>query len=192
MLDTPSSPSRSLSDAADAARLIPEAHGPGAHGAPPLPEAYGVPRLVLMVKNPRALFAYWELPESRPGEELWLTVHETDSRGTVRGEPTGRYRVGAVGRYHLAVPEGGRYYRAYLHGSGAGPLLESNVVFTPPGRPSELEDAAWLSKGELSRWFHWQPGGPWSPGFDLAAVERWLSVQRTSSDGRFEVEVWTR
>src|SRR5690606_35586127 len=52
-----SSPSRSLSDQQDVARLIPQVPAPV--GAPPLPDRYGIPRLVLMVKDPHSLFAYW-------------------------------------------------------------------------------------------------------------------------------------
>ncbi len=192
MLDTPSSPSRSLSDAADAARLIPEAHGPGAHGAPPLPEAYGVPRLVLMVRDPRCPLRLLGTPGKPAG------------RGTLAHRTRDRLPGNGPGRAHRPLP-GGRRRPLPLSGPGGRALLPGlpprKRSGTAPGKQRRVHaagaslgagDAAWLSKGELSRWFHWQPGGPWSPGFDLAAVERWLSVQRTSSDGRFEVEVWTR
>ena len=169
----------------------PEAHGPGAHGRSPLPEAYGVPRLVLMVKISR--------PSSLTGNP-----GKPAGRGTLAHRTRDRLPGNGPGRAHRQLP-GGRRRPLPLSGPGGRALLPGlpprKRSGTAPGKQRRVHAAGaslgagergLALQGELSRWFHWQPGGPWSPGFDLAAVERWPSVQRTSSDGRFEVEVWTR
>ena len=177
-MSSPGTPSGILSDQVDAARFLPKERA--AHGAPPLPESYGIARLVLMVRDPHALFAYWELPE--PAGPLWLCVYETNPAGEGVGAVAGRFPVGTVGRYHLHVPEGGRFYRAALQDDHGRTLLLSNVVVTPPGRPSELEEAEWIFRGVLSRWSE-APGGPTSPGLSRRITEEWLSSHRPSSFG---------
>lgn len=145
-----SSPSRSLSDQQDVARLIPQVPAPV--GAPPLPDRYGIPRLVLMVKDPHSLFAYWELPGVGPDHPLRLAVQFAEG-----GEVVGQ-AVGALGCCHLNVPEGGRCYRAILRDGAGQTLLVSNVVYTPPGRPSGIVDAAWPCRSALGPWFDLEPG----------------------------------
>lgn len=136
---------------------------PHAPGAPPLPEAYGVPRLILMVKDPHWIFAYWESPPQSE-EPLWLWAYETDPRGEILRELSG-LQVAPVDRCYLHVPEGGRYYRAAIRDARGRTILTSNVIFTPPGRPSSLMDGDGLLYTLLEGWLEIEGSRPSSAGF---------------------------
>ena len=156
-------PSWPLDDQADAARLLPAR--PDVVDVPELPETYGHPGLTLMVKDPESLFAYWESSPCHGAEAHWLRVYETDATGSELHPLSDRYLVAATGRFHIQVPHGGRHYVVRLESDLGEPLLTSNVVATPSGRPSDQYDTAWLTQGVFSRWFEVEPGGPSSPGF---------------------------
>lgn len=176
-------PSRPQSDQQDAARLLPT--HPGVVDAPELPEGYGRPCLTLMVKDPHSLFAYWELKpgESFPsyGGPLWLSVYEIDEAQDHERSLAARHPVPPIGRYHLQVPHGGRSYVAQLENDVGQALLQSNVVSTPPGKPSDEAGAFWMGLGAFSHWFRSEPGGPSSPGLEKSTATRWLTAGTGSS-----------
>lgn len=185
-----------LDDTADAARLLSETTGQD-HG-PELRDTYGRPRLVLMVKDPYSLFAYWEWltwdhpPIGREGgvghqalengrRPLWLRVYETNADGRALVALPERHRVAETGRYHLRVPHGGRHYIARLEDGDGNPLLTSNIVATPPGRPSEYSQADWLTRAAFSHWFNFFGGGPTSPGLSATIEGLWQAMDLGSS-----------
>lgn len=168
-----------LDDIADATRLL--IGQSDAHHEPELPEAYGRSGLILMVKDPHSLFAYWEWsPTGENGSSssypaLWLRLYETDVAGRELHPLPSRHRVTAVGRYHLHVPHGARHYLARLESDCGETLLTSNVVATPPDRPSDQWEAAWSTHGAFSHWFELVPHGPSSPGLNAGIQSRWLA-----------------
>ncbi len=129
-------------------------HGP--NPGLPIPEAYGVDRLVLLVQDPHHIFAYWEITGTTYarvaaaaglGASSVLVLHTPS--GTEQREIDLR-----GGNYYLNVAPGssfraevalrGRDGRLYL-------LATSNVVNTPAAGPSTRTDATWM---EVDETFH--------------------------------------
>ncbi len=119
-----------------------------------IPADYGVTRIVAMVRDPRWLFAYWEITaerfsklEKKFGDEwtrctMALRVDDLDSKEYfdidisyearawyINVAPGGRYRV-AIG----VLTPGGKFVR----------IAESAVVETPRGRVSDRVDEEWV------------------------------------------------
>lgn len=175
-----------LNDTADITRLLPE--GPVHATGPRLPDRYRRPRLVLMVRDPHWLFAYWEWPaawektagaeasaDDGPGRMLWLCVHETDAGGGALVPAESRHRVGGAGRYYLRVAGMGRRYVVRLEDERGSTLLTSNVVTTPRGCPAGEHEGAWLTREVLARWLKGS-GDATSPGIvteELSAHVQW-------------------
>ncbi len=130
---------RPLSDWSDAPRFLPEkATGAGEWF---LPGSYGRLHVTLMMRDPRWVFAYWERPWDGPPPHL--AIYETDASGAER-RLVSRQAVPACAGAHLPVPRGNQHYVAQLEEAGS-PIAVSNVVYTPPEGPSELEDRLWLT-----------------------------------------------
>lgn len=151
------SPMRPLSDRSDASRFL-RTEGAGA-GELFLPGSYGRLHVTLMVRDPRWLFAYWEQPWEGPPPHLAL--YETDASGAGR-RLVSRCAAAACGSAYLPVPGGNRHYVAQLEEASGPPFAVSNVVYTPPEGPSELEDRFWLTLPAL-RHLTWVGAGT-SPG----------------------------
>lgn len=185
-----------LDDIADAARLLPGESGRAT--GPELPETYGRLRLVLMVKDPHSLFAYWEwtaaggTAHAGDGREpdLWLRLYEADAPGHAFFPLEERCRVAATGRYHLRVPGEGRHYVARLEDGRGDPLLTSNVVATPPGRPAVEEEDDSLTREAIAHWFRLSASGPTSPGLFGEVRGSWLALGAGSSPAPQGREPW--
>jgi hypothetical protein len=127
-----------------------------------LPTAYGVDRIVLLVKDPWWLYAYWEI---QPGTErsvrgqllpqevagLQTTLRVADVTGCDAGQPPHRtfdiILSGLANSWYIHVGEPDHAYRVdigILANSGRFlPLARSNTVCTPRFSPSAETDPAW-------------------------------------------------
>ncbi|MCB1162058.1 DUF4912 domain-containing protein [bacterium] len=139
--------------------------------APPLPEAYDVDRLTLMVRDPRWLFCYWELrPDTLAGARAefpgpsWTVLrvqqlHDDDSvvddwSITVHDEALSWYieagRPGARFRVELGLTDVTGRYRL---------LVASNTVRAPQDAPSQRWDEEWVGVSrEAWERLQWQQG----------------------------------
>lgn len=128
---------------------------------PELPADYGHSRLVLLVRDPWWIHAYWQLTASdreylagrlREGRRLVLRVEETPDSAW-----PGRHADFAVdvanGNWYVDVQFANRSYRALLGLLSAEgffePFLVSNTVHTPPDSLSSEMDAEWATLDEL-------------------------------------------
>ena len=119
-----------------------------------LPDAYGIDRLVLMPKNPRTLFAYWEIT---PGlqekmreqyQTLWeqgtptLRLHELD-KGLYKNIDINY----DVDNWYVTVDEANRTYYVeigqILKDGRFITMLSSNTVRTPRDSISAVIDPRW-------------------------------------------------
>jgi len=140
-----------------AEELVPPEHQPGMRPAPPeLPDRYNDTRVVLMVRDPEWLFAYWEINDGH-WENL---VHQHGETATSRDNITLRVfelsdqmgyfdiNVGGLARdWHIRVGKsqtpfycqlGIKYHQAFI------PLAVSNTVVTPRDGLSNLFDEEWM------------------------------------------------
>lgn len=161
-----------LSDAADTGRFL---QVPDVPQPKPLPDAYGVDRLTLLVRDPHCIFAFWETFET----ECTLEICRTDESGALL-EILGSHPVPSVGSFYAWVPVAGAHYGARLLRRGASALW-SRSVFTPTGRPSDLEDPRWMSIRALSEWDTVVPATGTSPGLAARSVTRWSEVNAGNS-----------
>jgi hypothetical protein len=133
---------------------------PALHQGPdpglPIPESYGLDRLVLLVQDPHHIFAYWEVTattyaqvatQAGPGATTVLLLHtpsgveqrEIDLRG---------------GNYYLSVAPGATYRAEVALRGRNGKLYAlaiSNFVQTPAAGPSQRTDTTWM---EVDETFH--------------------------------------
>jgi len=135
-----------------------------------IPNGYGEDRLVLLVKDPWWLFAYWEVqssteraarsqlrPEDIPGLQTILRVFET----------TG-LKATAAAQHAFDIPLSGLTTNWYIHVNAPNrsfvvelgllarsgqfiTLLRSNAVTTPRSEPSEVIDEEWMVS-DASTW----------------------------------------
>ena len=144
--------------------------GSSSHGAPalthapqrgpdpglPIPDSYGLDRLVLLMQDPHHIFAYWEISpgtfarvsaNAGPGAAHVLILHtpsgpeqrDVDLRG---------------GNYYLSVAPGSTYRAEIALRGKDGKLYQlavSNFVQTPAVGPSTRTDATWM---EVDETFH--------------------------------------
>jgi len=131
---------------------------------PELPGSYGIDRLILMVKDPYWLYAYWEITAtsmeeitSRYGPMIWenskpvLRVY--DVTGIIfNGANANRYFDCALGGnaddWHINAAEANRSFcvdlgRLFPDGSFIT-LLRSNIVTTPRDSLSDRLDEEWM------------------------------------------------
>ncbi len=124
--------------------------------APDLPDSYNDTRLVLMVRDPEWLFAYWEI-----GQHHWEEiVHNYGETAASRDNLTLRVfeisdqmehfdiKVGSFAQdWHIRVGKsqtpfycqlGIKYYQEFI------PLAVSNTVITPRNSFSTLVDEEWM------------------------------------------------
>lgn len=136
---------------------------------PLLPEEYGISRLVLLVRDPWWVHAYWRLTTSdreylrvRSGEgrRLVLRVQET-GESAVPGRHVDFTVDAGNGNWYIDVQFADRSYQAILGLlSGEGrfePFLASNTVHTPPDTLSAEMDAEWATSAELYGYVLRQP-----------------------------------
>lgn len=112
---------------------------------PPLPESYGVRRLVAMVKNPYWVYVYWDLPAEdylrarSESEECVLRVHDlTDGKTYEVGADIERRRHYLdVGDDRSYVVEIGLRNAAAAKEDSWTPFAASQYIATPPSGPGE-------------------------------------------------------
>jgi hypothetical protein len=117
--------------------VVPELSAAGG-GTENLPRVYGTQTLILMPRDPRSLFAYWDIDwsnifaEERPRERRVALRLLSDD-----GDELARQDVEAfAGSCHIDVPEGGSAYRGeigYFDDSDSWiAVAQSEPVTTPP------------------------------------------------------------
>jgi len=169
-----------------------------------IPNGYGDDRLVLLVKDPWWLFAYWEVqpqteraarsqlrPEEIPGLQTILRVSDI-TEVTFPEQPAHRAfdipLSGLTTNWYIHVNAPNRAFvveLGLLARSGRFiALLRSNVVRTPRAEPSDVIDEAWMITEEES----WKLMGPSlgmgsSPGSMGHLMARQLLSHLVSSSG---------
>jgi hypothetical protein len=133
-----------------------------------LPPAYGEDRLVLLPRDPTALFAFWEVtPATRLRVLRQLGTTAEGARQVLRLSHATPWSAGggavlleievppAVQRWHLVVPRPGGSYRVELG------LRLRNGSFVPliPSAATDLPSTTPPPEGFL-RWVAWNPHGP--------------------------------
>jgi hypothetical protein len=131
---------------------IPQLSTPADPGLP-IPTSYGRDRLVLMVQDPKHLFAYWELAGTALSR-IRSDVGDVVTPVLVVHTPSGtEYRDIDIrgGTYYLAVAPGS-HYRVDLalrdHQGQLHILMRSNSVTTPSPTISTRVDEQWMGLDE--------------------------------------------
>ncbi len=105
------------------------------------PPGYGDNRIVLMVRDPHWLYAYWETKDQR--REKILRVYDTENWQSFDIEVTGGAR-----NWYIRVPAPNRTYCVdigyYDSGGKFIALVRSNWVTTPLDRMSDVIDEQWM------------------------------------------------
>lgn len=134
-----------------------------ASAMPPLPESYGIPHLVCLVKNIHWAYVFWELTEEQLKQAASALGGDSTARKILRvwkGQGPQRQIVcdvaveSMLGAQYLYLPDPGNYYQMEILLTGANgtvSLLSSNFVVTPFGGVSNEEDVQWASIDELYR-----------------------------------------
>jgi len=110
---------------------------------PALPERYGTLTIRALVRDPRAVFAYWEWPNPEAGR-AWVVRLRDDTTGA--GAVTKLDRAGAgLGSKHF-VAEPNRSYEVdlgWVDGDAFHAVATSNRVRTPREGPATEVDVEW-------------------------------------------------
>ena len=117
---------------------------------PPLPDRHGVPVLCALVRDPRKIFAYWELPGAAS------TDHVIELRNVATGETATTVvdaAVASLGSRYLEARPDTEYELVLGRRDGATfqPLLTSRRVRTPRDVPAGSSDES-LTPGEQELW----------------------------------------
>ena len=141
--------------------------GPYVDRGPELPAGYGEDLLVALVRDPRALFVYWEVSsggieriraergESALAGAVWVLRVTRVDNGQFFDVPMDP----AAGNWYLSVEPAGRYQVKVGLVLASGSFVElaaSAVVATPPETVSERIDEEWmLVNEEFDRLIEW-------------------------------------
>ena len=159
---TPRSPRASRKSTPAPARLVSLPPGLSVDEPFSIPTGYGDTRVVLMVKDPWWLYAYWEvqpqterairgqlLPEEVPGLQSILRVYDVTDRGA-SCEAAQAFDISLSGlakNWYIETTTPGRSFIVEIgllaHTGRFLPFARSNRVTTPRAAPSEVVDAAW-------------------------------------------------
>jgi hypothetical protein len=164
----------------------------------PLPKEYGVTRLALLPRDPRWIYAYWEI-----APYTWEEAHKQFGSALDQGRSVLRVHSSHGGKkdffdvdirvdernwYVHASREDGEWYAqlGLILPDGRFVLLaHSNTIRLPAGQVSDLEDEKWgILKGEWDRLFELSGGGRLGAGsLDLAKMmaQRWELLRSVSS-----------
>jgi len=156
-----------------------------------LPQGYGATKVVLMVRDPYWLHAYWEIAEdisgtvaSELGPNGWsvtrrsLRVHDVtdvDFDGTNAHRSFDIDIGNGANNWYINVERPNRAYCADL--GLVGPdgrfvlLSRSNVVRTPRAGPSEVIDEEWMTISAIERYYPHPGRLPSSPEMVSAGME---------------------
>ncbi len=170
-------------------------HLPPAQPAPqvgdqglPIPDRYGMDRMVLMPQDPRHVFVYWEVTPEHLGEVAARAGHPWSAVLVIEG-PGGcetRDVDLAGGNYYLAVMPGTSYRgRLALRGPDGRlhDLLDGGAVATPAAGPSWRTDESWLMVEEVWARLIERAGAPGEGGSSLGrfTTQRELSKRALST-----------
>lgn len=164
-----------------------------------LPAGYGDHRIVLMVRDPFWLFAYWEIqpdqeravrgqlkPEDIPGLQTVLRVYDVTGINYPAQPAHRHFDIGLSGlarNWHIHTDAPGRAFVVeigLLTAAGRFLMLaRSNRVTTPRSGPSDLVDEAWLTTDE-DYWKLFGASGI-GPGSSPGAWSRLVSQQLSSA-----------
>ncbi|HHV53864.1 MAG TPA: DUF4912 domain-containing protein [Firmicutes bacterium] len=169
-------------------------------GAEDLPGSYGKDRLVLLVRDPRWLFAYWEVTEdtwertrSAAGPAEWdrgrtvLRVveagagvrHPEEANGGPAADERALWQaeVGSSNNWYVELGTVTSPVRAelgrLLPGGRFIPLLQSNLAFLPSADVSPVRDSEWLTIEEVWQRFVGLPPGTSSEALIRAVRARY-------------------
>ena len=145
-----------------AEELVPAKSRPVPPSVIDIPEYYHDLRLSLLVRDPKWLFAYWEI-----NPDFWRDISQQHGRLARYENITLRImelanemayfdiRVGnLIGSWHIQVPRPDTPYYGILGLSNGGefiPLLMSNTVITPRNDLSALGDEEWMLVSEYEQ-----------------------------------------
>jgi len=167
-----------------------------------LPESYGVDRVVLLVRDPYWLHAYWEITagtvnrvRSQVGD-LWgghrwlLRVHTYPEGG---GTPVGGHfdidLNPAARNWYVQVPSPDCGYEAMIgiltRDGTFHPFAKSNRVRTPRDTMSDVLDVEWASTEEQWRQIYALSGGPTAGFASGASAEFGETLQERMKEGWF-------
>ncbi len=143
----------------------------------PIPDQYGIDRLVLLVQDPHHIFAYWEITAAThqrasgfAGDGATPVLLIEGQHGTEQREIDLR-----GGNYYLTVAPGTSYRARLALRSRDGRLhalcADSNIVATPAIGPSERHDEAWM---EVDEHFHELLERSGSPAVGESSLNRFL------------------
>lgn len=174
-----------------------------------LPAGYGVNRLGLLVRDPRCVFAFWEvtaggweaavrrLPPGGEPPRLVLQVrdrpHESARATLGRGAPgvdecVREYTVAGADQWYVHLDGPGRAVAAVIgarSGSAFVPIARSPTVHTPPGTVCPQEAGEWLTIQAIYGRLAGGPAGATSPGlWARLALSRDDAVSSPSSWGQ--------
>ncbi len=170
----------------------PEAPGYAQHIQHELPDGYGSTRIVLMVRDPYWIHAYWEIAEDISdmvtmalGPEGWLTsrkalrVHDVtdiDFDGNNSHRSVDIDIHGHSTNWYINVERPNRSYCAELGLRGPDGrficLSRSNTVRTPRSGISEVIDEEWMTISAIERYYPAPTRIPASPEMVSAISER--------------------
>lgn len=175
----------------------------------PLPRDYGVTRLALLPRDPRWLYAYWEIAPYT-WEEARRAFGEQVSRGRavlrMHSDNAGARETFDVDialdtrHWYIHAPHGGGQWRAELGlvlPDGRFVLLAiSNEVRLPSGQVSDLEDERWgVLRALWDKLFELSGGGRVGVGsIDMAKTlaHRWDLLRGGSSGSSSSLSSWAK
>ena len=128
-------------------------------GLPPLPDGYGVSRIVLMARDPQWAYAYWDTPHTHKeelrrqgGEHLALRLYDVTGINLDDQAPHSLQQVGCdeiAREWYMQIPVSDRDYQVeigYLAGDGRWLVLaRSNTIRIPPVYPSDWSEEHFLT-----------------------------------------------
>jgi hypothetical protein len=172
----------------------------------PLPDTYGDNCLVIMARDPRTIFVYWDVQAERfePLRKDW--GHKLDQAVTVLRvyDVTDQPKTPETSFFDLEVSQDARQSYVKLPQPGRRHMIEfglrlpdgtfisilsSNVVLVPNGRVSDDIDAKWVSVRSAQEYEAWEKVlqnvdlGRGSADFSRQMAQRWQFLKSVFSMG---------
>lgn len=121
-----------------------------------LPRSYGGDSIVLIARDPRSIYCYWDISLRSPADRYTVTLYksEKDIDG-IEGLPVHRETALLENQSSCYMETDGRFpfYRAVIKKAGR-PVALSNTVMRPIASPAEQQEGGWKTAEEISRHFH--------------------------------------
>lgn len=168
----------------------------------PLPEIYGDNRIVLLVRDPKCLYAYWEITQERReglrhrlGADIWeqskLILRIYDVTSVTTGINCVTYFDIPINEHALSwyihVPAANRSYRVDIgiltRQQEFYVLASSNVVTTPRDGISEIIDEQWMVVEEEFRRLYLLAAGYGNGESSVEVVESVMKRQLETGSG---------